>query len=122
MGRSSPWPGAAALGLEKDGKLVAGIVLDGYVPGARAAMHCAGEGKTWLTRRFLFACFDYAFNQLKLAALINPVAASNEASLRFTKHIGFTEVARVKQAWDGVDDLVLLSMHRDECRWLGVKS
>jgi len=120
VGRDTPFVHEAALGLEKDGELVAGIVIDGYVEHARGSMHCAGTGKYWLNREFLFACFDYAFNFLGLKALINPVSASNEASLRFTKHIGFTEIARIPQAWDGKEDLVLFQLHRNDCRWLGV--
>ncbi len=119
VGRSLPWTDDAVLGLEREGELIAGIVIDGYVPGARASMHCAAEGKHWLDRTFLHACFDYAFNQLGLQALVNPVAASNTASLRFTRHIGFKEIARVPRAWDGQDDLVLFAMSRDDCRWIG---
>jgi len=119
VGRSEPWINAAALGLEKDGELVAGIVIDGYVPHARGSMHCAGTGKYWLNRDFLFACFDYAFNFLDIKVLLNPVSANNAASLRFTKHIGFTEVCSVPQAWDGTEDLVLFQLQRSDCRWLG---
>lgn len=118
VGRSTPWTDAAALGLEKDGKLVAGIVIDGYTPNARGSMHCAIE-KHGMNKAFLYACFDYAFKFLDLKVLLNPVSAENEASLRFTKHIGFRELARIPQAWDGTEDLVLFSMRRDECHWLG---
>jgi RimJ/RimL family protein N-acetyltransferase len=119
VGRVTPWKEDAALGLEKDGELIAGIVLDGYSEGVRASMHCAGTGKTWLNREFLFACFDYAFNHLNLKVLINYVSADNADSLRFTKHIGFTEIGRAPQGWDGVSDMVLFQLHRDDCRWLG---
>lgn len=120
VGRSTPWVTEPALGLEKDGVLVAGIVLDSLSSGARGSMHCAGEGKYWLNREFLFACFDYAFNQLNLKVLINPVGANNEASLRFTKHIGFEEIARVPKAWDGEEALVLFALAKDNCRWLNL--
>lgn len=118
VGREVPWTTDAALGLEKDGELVAGIVLDGFCPKARASMHCAGVGKYWLTREFLHACFDYAFRQLDLKVLINPVAEKNVASLRFTKHIGFKEIARIPDGC-GDDNLVLFQLHRNDCRWLG---
>ena len=118
VGRSTPWVKDGALGLEQDGELVAGIVLDSFVPGVRAAMHCAGTGKTWLNREFLFACFDYAFRCCDLKVLVNYVSAENADSLRFTKHIGFSEIARVKGGWDGAVDMVLFQLHRDNCRWL----
>ena len=118
VGRDHPWVHEAALGLEQDGELVGGIVLSDYVPHARASMHCAGKGKTWLNRTFLFACFDYAFNFLDLKVLINTAAADNEASLRFMKHIGFREISHIPQAWDGTKDLVLFELRRDECKWI----
>ena len=121
VGRSTPWVKDGALGLEKDGELVAGIVLDSFVPGVRASMHCAGTGKYWLNRDFLFACFDYAFRHCDLKVLVNYVSAENPDSLRFTKHIGFTEIARVRQGWDGKDDMVLFQLHRDDCRWLNTE-
>ena len=121
VGRSTPWVKDGALGLEKDGELVAGIVLDSFVPGVRASMHCAGTGKYWLNRDFLFACFDYAFRHCDLKVLVNYVSAENPDSLRFTKHIGFTEIARVRHGWDGKDDMVLFQLHRDDCRWLNTE-
>lgn len=119
VGRPTPWTTDGAIGLEKDGELIAGIVIDNYLEGVRASMHCAGEGKHWLNREFLYAAFDYAFGFLKLKALVNYVSADNAASLRFTKHIGFTEIGRVPQGWEGESDMVLFQMHRDACRWLG---
>lgn len=120
VGRATPWVSEPALGLEKDGELVAGIVIDSIASGARGSMHCAGVGKYWLNREFLFACFDYAFNQLDLKVLLNPVGAGNSASIRFTSHIGFEEVSRIPKAWDGKEELVLFSLAKEDCRWLSL--
>lgn len=120
VGRLTPWLRDPALGLEKDGELIAGIVLAECVPGVRASMHCAGDGKTWLNRAFLFACFDYAFNTLDVKVLINKVSSDNADSLRFTRHIGFEPLATIPQAWDGERDMVLFTMHRADCRWLSL--
>jgi len=119
VGREVPWTNDACLGWEVDGKLVAGAVYDTYVPNARASMHGAAiEGRRWLTREFLFAMFDYPFTCLDLKVLLNPVSSANADSLRFTKHLGFTEFGRFPQAWDGEDDLVLFHLRREDCRWL----
>ena len=118
--RPAPWIKEAALGLERDGELVAGIVIDGVCPKARGSMHCAIANKYGMNREFIFACFDYAFRVLDLKVLLNPVAESNAASLRFTQHMGFKEIARIPQAWDGEEALILFQLHRDDCRWLGV--
>lgn len=114
----SPWgENEAALGLEKDGELVAGVVLDGYMPSGSGSLHCAGSGRHWLTRLFLFSVFDWCFNQLDLKVLVNKVSGANAASLRFTQHIGFTELARFPRAWDGKNDLVLFELRQENCRW-----
>lgn len=110
----------ASIGLEEDGGLVAGILIDGYVPGARCSMHCAGEGRRWLNREFLFACFDFVFRQLDCKVIINTVDADNEASLRFTEHIGFEEKCRIPNG-SGDCDLVIFAMQRKTCRWLNMK-
>lgn len=117
VGRSTPWTTSGAIGLEKDGILVAGIVIDGYVENARGSMHCAIDNKS-MNEAFLMACFDYAFNFLNLKVLLNPVSASNAASVRFTEKIGFTEITRVPLAWDGKETLILYQLRREECRWL----
>jgi len=119
IGLDVPWKNASALGWEEHGELRAGIVIDGYVSKARASMHCAGVGKYWLRREFLYACFDYAFNFLDLKVLINVVSVENKDSLRFTEKIGFSEICRIPLAWNGVEDLVLFQMQRTDCRWLG---
>lgn len=119
IGRGTPWVEEAALGLENDaGELVAGVVLSDYRARASGSLHCAGVGKYWLNREFLFAVFDYVFNQLDLKVLLNTVAGSNADSIRFTRHIGFSEVHRVPRGWDGEVDMILFQLCRDECRWL----
>ena len=117
----SPWEPdySGAVGLEKDGEVVIGVVVDNYIPNGAASLHCAISDKRALDRRFLRAVFHWLFVDLELKVLINKVAGSNADSLRFTEHIGYTEFARFPLAWYGQDDLVLFEMRRETCRWLG---
>jgi len=106
-----------ALGLEQDGQLVGGCVIDSYVKDARCAMHVAGEGRKWLNREFIRACFGYVFTQLNCKVALGPVPSTNEAAIRFDKHLGFTEACRIEDGCpDG--DLVLMQMAKAKCRWL----
>lgn len=106
-----------AFGLVRYGVMVAGVVVDGYVKGARCSVHCAGSGKHWLNRELLQVVFRYIFVQLGCKVIVNPVSSANAASLRFTKHIGFTEVCRIEGGCpDG--DLVVFKMPKADCRWL----
>jgi RimJ/RimL family protein N-acetyltransferase len=105
----------AAIGIMKKGELVGGALIDTYI-GGMCSIHCAGDGN-WLTRTFLHHVFDYVFNQLKCNAVLNIVSSDNERSLRFTKHLGFTEVHKVKGGC-GDSDAVLLELQKINCRWI----
>lgn len=108
---------AWAIGLERDGQLVAGVVYD-HFNGASVAMHVASDGsKRWLNRPFLRFCFDYAFMRLKVKKVIGMVPSNNQAALEFDKHLGFVEEARLKDAHPG-GDLIFVTMTRAQCRWL----
>lgn len=116
----SGWANYEAIGLEKDGELVAGVVFDSYVEGARCCMHVAGEGRTWLNREFLWFCFQYAFVQMGCKVVVGLVNSDNDDALRFDRHLGFEEVARIPDG-AGDCDLVVLAMQRKKCRWLNMK-
>lgn len=105
---------------DENGELIAGVVYDGYSPGSRISMHCAGIGKRWLTKQFLWMCFDFPFNQAGVKVIINPVASTDEESIRFTEHCGFKKMCVIKDGC-GYADMIVYALHRDECKWLGVK-
>ena len=107
-----------AIGLEQDGKIIAGVIYDGYEIGARISMHCAGIGRKWLTREFLRFAFEYPFNQLNVNVIINTVSSNNKDSMRFTEHCGFKQVARFEGgASDG--DLIIYALYKKDCKWIG---
>ena len=105
-----------AIGLERDGELVAGVVFDNYV-GRSMCIHVAGDGGHWLTRSFLREVFGYVFDQASVHKLIGPVDSTNAAARRFDEHLGFVAEAVLKDASrDG--DLILYTMTRQQCRFL----
>lgn len=105
------------IGIEEDGKLIAGVVYDSYSKNARISSHCAGVGKRWLTKTFLWMMFDYPFNQLKVNVMINTVSSNNKDSMRFTEHLGFKEVARIEGGTsDG--DLIIYALYKKDCKWI----
>ena len=120
LGEGTAWGVYEAIGLEQDGELIAGVVFDGCVPQARCNMHVAGDGKRWLNREFLWFCFYYAFEQLGCNVVVGLVDADNEDALRFDKHLGFEETCRI-EGGAGDCDLIVLTMQRRTCRWLGIR-
>jgi RimJ/RimL family protein N-acetyltransferase len=78
--------------------------------------HIAIQGQ--ITREFLFTIFDYPFVQLGVNKIIGTVNSINLDALKLDKNFGFEEEARIKDAFpDG--DMVLLTMTKDKCRFLG---
>jgi RimJ/RimL family protein N-acetyltransferase len=109
-------PCSQAIGLERDGSLIAGVLFDHY-NGRSIAMHVAGEGN-WLNRSFLRACFGYVFRQLRVNKVIGLVDSGNESARRFDEHLGFRLEATITGA-GMTGDLLIYTMTADDCRWLG---
>ena len=106
--------GSQAIGLEKDGKIIAGVIYENWNQ-VSIWCHIAIEGR--LTKKYLWTIFDYPFKQIGAKKIIVPVSSSNEKSLRLVGNMGFVEEARVKDARpDG--DMVFLVMDRENCRFL----
>lgn len=106
-----------AIGYERDGELIAVCVFNLY-SGADIALHVAAEaGSRWCTREFLGACFRYAFVQLGCRRVSGFVPSRNRPALRLDEHLGFVYEGRMRDALPD-DDVVVLGMKRNECRWL----
>ena len=62
--------------------------------------------------------FKYAFLQLGLSMILGVVAASNAKALKLNAHFGFTEIARIKDAYAQGVDQVVLQMKREDCKYI----
>lgn len=105
-----------AIGLERDGDLVAGVMFDHY-NGRSIAMHVAGAGMRWCTAAFRRAVFSYPFLQLKVAKVLGLVDETNLQARRFDEHLGFRLEARIADAAPR-GDLLIYTMTADQCRHL----
>lgn len=114
-------PGSGqAIGLEREGKLIAGVVFEGW-NGASVRMHVAADGPHWLNREYLFTCFWYVFEQLNCKKALALVAESNYASRRFVEHLGFTLEVTLKDCHpDGA--LLVYSLAKAQCKWLSLRT
>lgn len=104
-----------AMGLERDGKTVAGIIYEDW-NGASIVCHLAIEGR--INRDFLREIADYAFIRCKVHKVIAPVNSSNAQSERFIQHMGFVEEGRLRDAHPH-GDVVLYTLTKQDCRFLG---
>jgi RimJ/RimL family protein N-acetyltransferase len=108
--------GSKCIGLERNGRLVAGCLFD-YYNGASVYVHVALADKRALGRDFLRACFGYVFNQLQCTVLIGLVAGDNEMAMRLDEHLGFHVEHTIEGAHPS-GKLHVYTMRRHECRWL----
>jgi RimJ/RimL family protein N-acetyltransferase len=115
--RSRFRPDAKAIGMARDGALIAVVVFDTWSP-CSCSMHVASDGKgRWLNREYLTRLFAFAFIQARLRRVTALVPDTNLRALRFDLHIGFRHEGLLRHALpDG--DLVVLGMLREECRWI----
>lgn len=102
----------------RDGELLGGTIFQGYT-GVSCEMHVASFAPRWICPDLLWATFAYPFIQLDCKQVVGRVAETNTRALEFDKKLGFNEVCRIPDYYpDG--DLILLTLRRDECRWLNI--
>ena len=108
---------SSAIGLQKDAKTIAGVIYENWNK-RTVFCHIAAEGR--LTKSYLKAIFDYPFNVLNVEKIIVPVVTDNQKSIKLVQNMGFAEEGRIK---DGrlEGDIVFLTLHKDDCRFLGEK-
>ena len=107
---------SVGIGLEKDGKLIAGICYNEFNK-VNINMHVASVGQNWITRDFLWTAFDYPFNQAGAKRITGFIEDENEKAIRFDEHLGFKYEARMKDAYINGDILIYV-MRREDCRFI----
>ena len=108
---------AVGIGWERDGELVAGVAYSDF-NGVNVNMHVASDGtRRWMTREYLWTCFDYPFNQAKVKRITGLVGEGNTQSQRFNEHLGFTHEATLEGAHP-TGSLLIYKMMREDCRFL----
>lgn len=112
--------GARCIGLERNGELIAGCMVD-WSNGASCYMHVAAEGKHWLNRDFLWHCFYYVFKTLGSKVAIGLVPSTNIAAIRFDKHLGFEELTRIPDGHPAGDLVVLTITQAQAAKWLELR-
>lgn len=102
-----------------EGRLLAGVFYTDFNI-VSIQVHVAGFAPNWMDRSLLWVSVDWPYNKLGVNKMIAPVHASNEASLAFCHHFGFTVEARIRDVFpDG--DLLVLSLYKSDCRFLGMR-
>ena len=109
---------SSALGYAIDGEITAGVIYENY-NAASVVAHIAVEGKR-MSPYFVWAIFDYPFNQLGVNRITVCVGQGNASSRRFVEHLGFQLEANLSGAHP-TGDLMIYRMFKNECRWIEAK-
>jgi RimJ/RimL family protein N-acetyltransferase len=116
-GQDTTWGECYALGIERDGEIVSGVVFNNF-NGVSASAHIAVDkpGKDMLL--LIRSACDYAFRHAGLKRLTGMVPASSPKVMEFDLKIGFQYECTMKEAaYDG-SDLNVLVMWARTCPWL----
>jgi RimJ/RimL family protein N-acetyltransferase len=107
-----------AIGVERNGELIAAVVYDRY-SGNDLCMHVAAiPSARWATKDAMYRFFAYPFLQLGVTRVTGLVAADNAAARKFDEHIGFVFEGTMRRGMADGTDLIVYGMLRDECRWI----
>jgi RimJ/RimL family protein N-acetyltransferase len=110
--------GMQGIGLERDGELIAGIIYEGYNQQSIWAHIAAEPGSQWLNKEYLRFCTLYAFEYCKVQMILGYMDAANTQALRFARHLGFKEEARISKAAQGGGDILIMKMRPEDCRYM----
>jgi len=104
-----------AIGLEKDGELVAVTGYNNFTTKA-CHVHFAIDKGIYPTRQFIWFVHYYPFFQAGIDVLIGMVSTANSAIVNLTKRLGYTEQCRIADA-----GLIVTTLNKTDCRFLELK-
>lgn len=113
-----PGGGFRGIACEVHGRMVGFVGFDGWTPNA-VWMHVAVDSPA-ACRELAQAAFSYAFVDTARGVVLGAIRESNVRSRRLALHLGFRLAGRIRDGWAVGEDVVLLEMRREECRWIGV--
>jgi RimJ/RimL family protein N-acetyltransferase len=107
---------ATAIGLQRQGKIIAGVMYTHYSERGSISAHIAGEGH-WCSRRFLHTIFYYPFRQLKVRRITCYVESRHYKSRALCEHLGFTLESLMERA-TATDDVLIYRLFNEDCKWV----
>ena len=110
-------PGDTAVGwLDESGQLVAGILYTDYTRSS-ICLTARVTNPRAVTREWLFAIFDYPFNQLCVKRITSIISTGNPVSIKTSEHLGWKRETTLADYFPDGDGIVYI-MRREDCRWL----
>lgn len=85
--------------------------------GASVVGHLGGIGRKWMNREYLWFCYHYPFEVLKVNKIIGLVESTNLEARKLDEHMGFVLEATLENCAPN-GDLLVYTMTKDQCRFL----
>jgi RimJ/RimL family protein N-acetyltransferase len=101
---------STAIGVQRDGQLIAGAVYHDYRDGQIEAS-IASDSPRWATRSVLYSLFAYPFNQCDANRLL---------VMKMNKQLGFVPEGILREMYYP-NDAIIWGMLKKECKWITKK-
>jgi hypothetical protein len=109
---------------DADDRLAGGnLYTDYWGNGGSCQLHTACFNKRGVSKAMLYLAFDYPFRQLRVKKIFGLVPERNVAARNFDLKLGFKIEYLTEDVFnhaDGVNGMYLMSMTKDECKWLNM--
>jgi hypothetical protein len=99
------------------GKILAACVADSFSPDS-CNVHMFIDNPVVIKHGFLHEIGRHMFETCGRSHIFGLVPSNNEKAIKFDKHIGFTEVARIPDGVGTGTDYVVLRMNKEDCPWI----
>jgi len=110
--QTAPWGSFYALGIERRGELIAGIVING-MNGSNATVHFAVKRLSKSFVALVHHGADYCFRQCGLRRVTGLVESDNAKALALDAHLGFEHEFTMKRAGSKGQDVEVLVFWRE---------
>jgi len=118
--QTASWGDFVAMGIDRDGEIVAGVVINNY-NGTNATVHQAVKGFSKLVPELFYHVANYAFNHCGLKRLTGMVPVSMPDVIAFNHKHGFVDEFVMKYGAPDGEDLQIMVLWPENCRWLKPK-
>jgi len=110
-----PTHDVTGIGWEQNGTVVAGVVYDHFT--GTSVMATMAVDDAHVVKEFLWAIFDYPFNQLGVGKILVNVEEANTISLKMLKRMGFIKEAYIEGVFPS-GAMIIMSLVKENCVWL----
>jgi hypothetical protein len=104
-------------------QLMGGVLFSDWMGGS-VQVHVAGLQPGWADKSLLYLTFNYPFVQLNVKKLIGLVPEWNYRARNLNLHLGFQIEYKVDDVFNHKhldNGMYIMSMRKEDCRWLAMK-